>query len=985
MDSPILMQRLPGEDSCIELVAVANKTNPSQSKPTVALLYPTHRNMPTPISFSVTSYFVRATCSPTVPERSRVRDINIPIMFIESVHEASNHSGGVAYQFALEIRTKHVWTFVFGFNEEGHMKSTERILAQLRTLYMGHTSRMPAFDLHRATKGATTTTGTKAGTGAKQTSTKASATSNSRFSVSSSDDDDSSEGSDRKKKKAASDEASSDAEATPAAAAAAAGSEKKKADVVVEDGVFVDAGWTLFDEDDEMKRQLCRDPKVPPPPVEECGPGRDLRRWFHTTSLGSTRDYGYSPTYPVKIVVPNAISDGDLMLSAEFRSRQRVPAVSFVHFRTGAVMARSSQPMLRQSDRARFADATILRSFTAPYEVQNTKPLFQERGSATIGNGSFVGGEQQQQQQPAVPSAVEPKKYLPPPSLFDDDTGDDAWNSPTTTTSGAKPGIATASPVPTSNSVSAFATAASSAPTAASSSSSSRSSQAPLFIVDLRPSIAAKGNLARGGGWEVGQHYEFCEVSFCGIENIWAVINSFAKLRALVDSAIKSPDSRQFYSEFENSQWLQHIHRILRASLQAMDLLEAGKSLLQHCSDGWDRTSQCTSLTMLMLDPYYRTLRGFCILVEKEWCSFGHQFAERLGHQAPSDTKPKAKGVVTQEGADGAISVASTDKGGGGHAKPQDPSPIFLQWLDAVYQIWRQFPTEFEFTPALLEIIAVEIYSCMYGTFLGDHMKQRIFDNIRLGTRSLWGAIDEMVRAEASTASNNNSPRILNSIYDRDKATTLLNSKRAAPHFGLHPIRPSIGLKRLVFWETLYLRFDPDRLGVDPRFDAYPGQFNNNTTNASVTAAATTEGGKDVEGGAADTKKRIHVLLEETWEAAIARRVRESQVLPDIVANYVPTNVAHIDADSAATLGGGAGGANHPAALQQQTAQQKAAAAAEAKECWNCHNKFGLFRGMVPCAMCAMPFCSKCAPFQAYQEQHNVTGKLCISCHALTA
>lgn len=49
-------------------------------------------------------------------------------------------------------------------------------------------------------------------------------------------------------------------------------------------------------------------------------------------------------------------------------------------------------------------------------------------------------------------------------------------------------------------------------------------------------------------------------------------------------------------------------------------------NVIVHCSDGWDRTSQMSALAQIMLDPYYRTIHGFCVLIEKDWISFGHMF-----------------------------------------------------------------------------------------------------------------------------------------------------------------------------------------------------------------------------------------------------------------------------------------------------------------------------------------------------------------------
>lgn len=44
-----------------------------------------------------------------------------------------------------------------------------------------------------------------------------------------------------------------------------------------------------------------------------------------------------------------------------------------------------------------------------------------------------------------------------------------------------------------------------------------------------------------------------------------------------------------------------------------------GASVLVHCSDGWDRTAQVCALGSLLMDPYYRTIKGFMV---GDFCMF---------------------------------------------------------------------------------------------------------------------------------------------------------------------------------------------------------------------------------------------------------------------------------------------------------------------------------------------------------------------------
>ena len=40
------------------------------------------------------------------------------------------------------------------------------------------------------------------------------------------------------------------------------------------------------------------------------------------------------------------------------------------------------------------------------------------------------------------------------------------------------------------------------------------------------------------------------------------------------------------------------------------------------CSDGWDRTTQLVSLASLLLDPYYRTFKGFQVFIKSSYVCY---------------------------------------------------------------------------------------------------------------------------------------------------------------------------------------------------------------------------------------------------------------------------------------------------------------------------------------------------------------------------
>ncbi len=151
------------------------------------------------------------------------------------------------------------------------------------------------------------------------------------------------------------------------------------------------------------------------------------------------------------------------------------------------------------------------------------------------------------------------------------------------------------------------------------------------LIVDARPTVNALAMQAVGLGSENMDNYRFATKAYLGIDNIHVMRESLNKvIDTLKESDVTPmPPNREALAK---SGWLKHIAGILDgASLIARQVALQHSHVLIHCSDGWDRTSQLSALSQLCLDPYFRTLEGFIVLVEKDWLSFGHMFNHRSG------------------------------------------------------------------------------------------------------------------------------------------------------------------------------------------------------------------------------------------------------------------------------------------------------------------------------------------------------------------
>lgn len=135
----------------------------------------------------------------------------------------------------------------------------------------------------------------------------------------------------------------------------------------------------------------------------------------------------------------------------------------------------------------------------------------------------------------------------------------------------------------------------------------------------------------------------------------------------------------------EKSCWLLYISLCLRQATELSRKMRLGETIVLQETEGRDMCCLISSLMQVLLDPYARTINGFQSLIQKEWVSLGHPFCDRMR-------------LINRKGAG-------------------DQGPLFLLFLDAVWQLLQQYPDQFEFSETFLTTIWDSVFLPIFDTF----------------------------------------------------------------------------------------------------------------------------------------------------------------------------------------------------------------------------------------------------------------------------
>ncbi|XP_025780132.1 myotubularin-related protein 12 isoform X2 [Puma concolor] len=191
--------------------------------------------------------------------------------------------------------------------------------------------------------------------------------------------------------------------------------------------------------------------------------------------------------------------------------------------------------------------------------------------------------------------------------------------------------------------------------------------------------------------------------NFLSLQDIQTAYSKFKQL-FLIDNSTEFWDTDiKWFSLLESSSWLDIIRRCLKKAIEITECLEAQNvNVLLLEENASDLCCLVSSLVQVMMDPHCRTRIGFQSLVQKEWIMGGHSFLDRCNHLRQSD---------------------------------KEEVPVFLLFLDCVWQLVHQHPPAFDFTETYLTVLSDSLYIPIFSTFFFNSPHQK--DNVHQRQLSL--------------------------------------------------------------------------------------------------------------------------------------------------------------------------------------------------------------------------------------------------------